>query len=131
MGIFSMFGSSENERERISKVNWIPLVDLGQLHEIIALSSTQPVLIFKHSTTCGISRMALKRFESEFDLNENVVSYFLDLLNYRAISNEISERFGIKHESPQLLLIRDGKCVYDVSHGAIDVADLRMALSLR
>ena len=130
MSIFSsLFGYSENDNERTSNVDWIPLVDLGQLNEIITLSSEQPVLIFKHSTTCGISRMAMKQFESQFDLNDRVTSYYLDLLAYRAVSNEVAVRFGVAHQSPQLLLIDGGKSVYDVSHGDIDVADLRMKLS--
>jgi len=132
MSLFSsLFGGSENQNERTSNVHWIPLTDLGQLNEIITLSSEKPVLIFKHSTTCGISKMALKQFESQFDLNEEVTSYFLDLLAYRPISNEVAARFNITHQSPQLLLIVDGNCVYDASHGAIDVADLRAHLDLR
>jgi bacillithiol system protein YtxJ len=130
MSIFSsLFGGSENQGQPASNVDWIPLTDLGQLHEIITLSATQPVLIFKHSTTCGISRMAMKQFESQFDLNDQVVSYYLDLLTYRSISNEVAVRFGVQHQSPQLLLIQDGKCVFDASHGAIDVGDLRKQLN--
>lgn len=130
MSIFSsLFGGSENQEQPVSNVNWRPLTDLGQLHEIITLSETQPVLIFKHSTTCGISRMAMKQFESQFDLNDQVVSYYLDLLTYRSVSNEVAVRFGVEHQSPQLLLIKDGKCVFDASHGAIDVADLRKQLN--
>ena len=73
MSIFSsLFGGSENQDKPVSNVNWIPLTDLGQLNEIITLSETQPVLIFKHSTTCGISRMAMKQFESQFDLNDQL-----------------------------------------------------------
>jgi bacillithiol system protein YtxJ len=130
MSIFSsLFGGSENQGQPVSNVNWIPLTDLGQLHEIITLSEPQPVLIFKHSTTCGISKMAMKQFESQFDLNDQVVSYYLDLLKYRSISNEVAARFGVEHQSPQLLLIQDGKCVFDASHGAIDVGDLRKQLN--
>lgn len=132
MSIFSsLFGGSENQGKPVSNVNWIPLSDFGQLNEIIMLSETQPVLIFKHSTTCGISRMAMKQFESQFDLNDQVVSYYLDLLTYRSISNEVAVRFGVEHQSPQLLLIQDGKCVFDASHGAIDVADLRAKFGVR
>jgi bacillithiol system protein YtxJ len=132
MNIFSnIFGTSRNQNERSSNVHWISLKDLGQLNEIIALSTEKPVLIFKHSTTCGISRMAMKQFESDFNLNEKVTSYYLDLLSYRAISNEIANRFSVTHQSPQLLLIIDGKSVYDVSHSAIDVAALRVQLELR
>ena len=132
MSIFSsLFGTSESNEERHSNVNWVPLSDLKQLDEIIAESFERPVIIFKHSTTCGISRMAFKQFENAFDLNDKVTSYYLDLLTYRMISNEVATRFGIRHESPQLLLIKDGKCVYHVSHGAIDVENLKPQLELR
>ena len=66
MGLFSnVFGSSENQNKSNSTVNWIPLTDLGQLDEIVTLSNEKPVVIFKHSTRCSVSRFALKQFESE------------------------------------------------------------------
>jgi len=132
MNIFSkIFGTPENQNERTSNVDWIALEDLEQLNEIITSSSEKPVLIFKHSTTCGISRMVMKQFERDFDLNDKVNSYYLDLLSYRPISNEVATRFDVTHQSPQLLLIINGKSVYDVSHSAIDVAALRVQLELR
>lgn len=129
MSIFSsLFGNSENQKETVSKINWTPLVDVEQLNEIISLSSEKPVVIFKHSTRCNVSRMVLKQFENEFDLDEKVTPYFLDLLEHRDISNAIAERFTVEHQSPQLLLIKNGVSVSDVSHSAIDAADLRMQL---
>jgi bacillithiol system protein YtxJ len=123
----NIFGSSEEE-PKSSKVNWRELNDLGQLNEIINESTEQPVAIFKHSTRCSISRFALKQFESEFDLEDKVIPYYLDLLNHRDISNEIASRFGVFHQSPQLILIQDGKAVYDTSHDGISVADLKRNL---
>ena len=129
MNIFSnIFGTSENQNERNSKVNWVSLNSLGQVNDIVTLSAEQPVLIFKHSTTCGISRMAMKQFESDFNLQDKVTPYYLDLLNYRAISNEVAQHFGVIHQSPQLLVIKDGKSVYDASHSAIDAAAVAMYL---
>ena len=129
MSIFSsLFGSSENQKEITSKIKWISLVDMGQLNEIISLSEEKPVLIFKHSTRCSVSRMVLKQFESEFDLEDKVTPYFLDLLEHRDISNAITERFNVVHQSPQLLLIKNGVSVYDVSHSAIDAQDLKSKL---
>ncbi len=126
MSVFSsLFGNSENENSSNSKINWIPLVNLEQLDEIVALSNEKPVVIFKHSTRCSISRMALKQFEKEFDLEDKVAIYFLDLLEHRDISNEIATRFNVYHQSPQLLLIKEGKSVYDVSHDAIDAEKLK------
>ena len=121
----SIFGDSENKNTNTSKINWIELTDLGQLNEIMDLSHEQPVAIFKHSTRCSISRMALKQFENEFDLEGSVTPYFLDLLNHRDISNEIATRFDVYHQSPQLLLIKEGKSVYDASHSDIDAVALK------
>lgn len=123
----NIFGSSEEE-STTSKVNWRELVDLGQLNEIINESTEQPVIIFKHSTRCSISRFALKQFESEFDLEDKVIPYYLDLLNHRDISNEIASRFGVFHQSPQLILIQEGKATYDTSHDGISVADVKRNL---
>lgn len=126
MSIFnSLFGNSEETQKIKSNINWIPLTNLGQLNEIMILSEVNPVLIFKHSTRCSVSRMALKQFENEFDLADTVDAYFLDLLEYRNISNEIANRFQVQHQSPQLILIKDGKAIYDVSHSAIDAVELK------
>ena len=126
MSLFnSIFGSSDEKKEKLSNVNWIPLQLMGQLDEIIALSKEKPVLIFKHSTRCSISRFALKQFEDEFDLQNQIDAYFIDLLEFRAVSNEIASRFGIMHQSPQLLLIKEGKVLYDASHSDIQANELK------
>lgn len=126
MSIFnSLFGNSEEKKEISSTIDWIPLTNLGQLNEIMTVSETKPVLIFKHSTRCSVSRMALKQFENEFDLKDSVDAYFLDLLEYRNISNEIAQRFQVEHQSPQLILIKGGKAMYNVSHSAIDAVELK------
>jgi bacillithiol system protein YtxJ len=125
MSIFnSLFGSSEEKKETTSKINWIPLTNLDQLNEIVALSNEKPVAIFKHSTRCSISRFALKQFENEFDSADATDTYFLDLIEHRDVSNEIANRFKVVHQSPQLLLIKNGQSVYDVSHSDIDAKDL-------
>ncbi|MGE6355088.1 bacillithiol system redox-active protein YtxJ [Flavobacterium sp. NPDC079362] len=121
----SIFGNSDNTDSPKSNVNWTELTDIAQLMEIAAISNEKPVIIFKHSTRCSISRMALKQFEREFDLNDTVDAYFLDLIAHRDISNEIASRFNVYHESPQLILIRNGKAVYDVSHSDIDAVALK------
>ncbi len=121
----NLFGSSETEKPKTSNIDWIQLTDLGQLNEIQEFSSQKPVIIFKHSTTCSISRMALKNFEREYDLNDKIDAYFLDLLNFRAISNEIANKFEVVHQSPQLLLIKNGISVYNVSHDSIDAEKLK------
>ncbi|MES2544220.1 MAG: bacillithiol system redox-active protein YtxJ [Bacteroidota bacterium] len=127
MSLFKNFFGNESE-EPSSKINWIALNNLGQLNEIINTSAEKPVIIFKHSTRCSVSRMALKQFENDFDietLQYNIATYFLDLLNYRDISNEIASRFNVQHQSPQLILIKNGLAVYNVSHSDIDAGELK------
>lgn len=108
-------------------MNWIPLTNVSQLTDIKNESNLRPVLLFKHSTTCSISKTSLNRLErnwSEEDMNSTKL-YYLDLLSYRSISNEISHTFGVVHESPQVLIIKDGKAVYDTSHFDIDYATIK------
>jgi bacillithiol system protein YtxJ len=121
----SIFGNSDNSESQKSNVNWIPLTNLAQLNDIESMSNVKPIVIFKHSTRCSISRFALKQFESEYDLDENVDAFFLDLIEHRDVSNEIASKFGVYHESPQLILIKNGKAVYDVSHSDINAEALK------
>ena len=109
-------------------MNWIQLTSLDQLQEIKA--ATGYSVIFKHSTRCSISMMARKRFELDGELiPENTPLYFLDLIAHREISNQIAEIFQVHHESPQLLLIKDGECVYETSHGGISAEELAEQIS--
>ena len=125
MGLFNVFGKNDNKGMESSKINWNALTALQQLNEISEESNQKPVVIFKHSTRCSISRMALKQFENNFNLHDEVKPYFLDLIEHRDVSNEIANRFEVVHQSPQILLIKDGKSVYDVSHDGIDAEVLR------
>ena len=121
----NIFGNSQEQNDSNKKINWIPLTFMGQLDEMVAFSNQKPAVIFKHSTRCSVSRMALKQFENEFAKEDSVDAYFLDLIEHRDISNEIASRFNVQHQSPQLLLIKDGKSVYDVSHSDIDAGELK------
>ena len=121
----NIFGSDDTPKQNVAKVNWIELKDLTQLQEIVTLSEQNPVVIFKHSTRCIISRTVLKNFEKEFDLESKVKPYFLDLLEFRPISNEIASLFNVTHQSPQLILVKDGKAIYNASHDNIEVKDLK------
>ncbi|KQX15447.1 bacillithiol system redox-active protein YtxJ [Flavobacterium sp. Root420] len=121
----SIFGNSDNSESQKSNVNWIPLTNLAQLNDIENISNVKPIVIFKHSTRCSISRFALKQFEREYDLEETVDAFFLDLIEHRDVSNEIASKFGVYHESPQLILIKNGKAVYDVSHSDINADALK------
>ncbi len=103
-------------------MNWTQLQSTDQLNEIKNLPGYS--IIFKHSTRCSISMMAKRRFELDWDdLPENLPLYFLDLIQYREISNQIAQLFNVYHESPQLLLIKDGECILDQSHGDISIEE--------
>jgi bacillithiol system protein YtxJ len=102
-------------------MNWTPLTDIAQLDAIDNASQTKPVLLFKHSTTCSISRTALDRLERAWTLvdDEGHSAYYLDLLKFRSVSDAIAERYGVTHESPQALIIQNGRSVHDSSHFGI------------
>jgi bacillithiol system protein YtxJ len=111
-------------------INWNSLTREDQIQDIIKESEQKPVVIFKHSTSCSISATAKGRLErqwSESDLAQ-VKPYYLDLLAYRPVSNQVARTFAIEHESPQLLLIRDGECVYDASHLGIRLEEVKKHL---
>ncbi|MBT8233492.1 MAG: bacillithiol system redox-active protein YtxJ [Saprospiraceae bacterium] len=105
---------------------WRTLEDINQLEKISQESFEKPVAIFKHSTRCGISRMVLRNFEGEIKSKDSVNTelYFLDLIANRDISNEIASKFDITHESPQLIIIKDGKAIFDVSHHGISADNI-------
>lgn len=123
MSLFNFFGN-DNKGTASSKIDWNVLTDLQQLEAIVDESSENPVLIFKHSTRCSISRFALKQFEKEFNLEEAIKPYFLDLLMHRNISNEIADRFGVLHQSPQIIVIKNGRAIYNASHQDIEAGTL-------
>ena len=127
MSIFDkVFGNSDSKGTPSSSIEWIQLTELQQLDDIINLSSETPVLIFKHSTRCSISRFALKNFEAEYAIEEEKLKpYFLDLLEHRNISNEIASRFGVIHQSPQVIVIKDGKAIFNTSHSDIDAGKVK------
>ncbi len=104
-------------------MNWKNLNSVGQLDEIKKASFDVPQVIFKHSTRCSISNVAKSRLENA-SAPDGVDFYYLDLLNHRDISNQIAEVFSVYHESPQVLLIKQGECVYDESHGGIRMGDI-------
>ncbi|MEN0006232.1 MAG: bacillithiol system redox-active protein YtxJ [Bacteroidota bacterium] len=107
-------------------LDWIKLNSLDQLDHIVAESSSTPTVIFKHSTRCSISSIAKMRLEDRWDFTaDELKAYYLDLISYRAISNAVADRFAVHHESPQLLLIRNGECTYEASHLDISVEELK------
>lgn len=102
-------------------MDWNYLTSAEQLEEADSVSREMPVLIYKHSTRCHICSMALSRIERGWDAPDydKVKPYFLDVLKHREVSDAVAQRYGIEHQSPQVLLIRNGKCIYSESHSAI------------
>lgn len=127
MSFFHIFRSKVNDSSGNDEpiIPWIPLNRLEQLEEITEISHQIPAVIFKYSTTCGVSRIALRNFEKGLTAEPDKIKlYFLDLHAYRAISNEISNRYRIIHESPQLIVIKNGVSVHHASHHFIDAQDV-------
>ena len=104
-------------------MNWIDLNNIQQLADIKTLSKTRPQVIFKHSTRCSISTMAKSRLERN-EQPETGDFYFLDLLKHRSISDQIAQDFGVPHESPQIILIKNTECVYEESHSGIQMDEI-------
>lgn len=127
MSLFgSIFGKEDKTKpKKESFLTWIPLTSLEQLEEIKEESKTTAVLIFKHSTRCGISSMVIKRFESLFSAeHKSLKVYYLDLLNYRSISDEVGYTFQVMHQSPQLIVVKNGVTVHHASHYDITTVNL-------
>jgi bacillithiol system protein YtxJ len=108
---------------------WLQLTSPVQLLEAINSSSIKPQLFFKHSTRCIISKMALQEFERSGVIKSGLADfYLLDLLNYRSISNEISERLNIIHQSPQAIILFENKVLYSETHERIDGKKVQVIL---
>lgn len=107
-------------------MDWIQLNRVEQLENIKAESFKNPVLLFKHSTTCSISAMAKNRMERNYDQSKvgDLKPYYLDLLSYRDISKKIAEEFSVEHESPQAIVVSNGEAIYDASHYDISFAEI-------
>lgn len=122
MSIFDSIFSNSNPE--VSGFPWIPLQEIAKLDEFQQSKDTT-VLIFKHSTRCGISRSVLSRFEKKHQNNTTRIEfYYLDLLNFRSISKEIAERFNVQHQSPQLLVLKEGEVTFHASHYDILEVDI-------
>jgi len=108
---------------------WQTLNQAGELVAMLERSQEKPQIIFKHSTRCGISSMAKHQLEHDWDIDEEQVDmYYLDLIAHRDISNQIADLTGVVHQSPQIIILLNGKAVFDTSHHAISVARIKAAL---
>ena len=102
-----------------SKFNWNLITDENIFQDLVKLSFSEKVLVFKHSTKCSISTMSKNRLESIGENSRIKKCYLLDLIKYRSISSKIESDFRVKHESPQILIVENGECIYNASHNEI------------
>jgi len=110
-------------------VNWKQLTSTTEVDELIQLSHQKPQLIFKHSTRCGVSSHMKMQFETEWNgADESIDIYYLDLLNYRDVSNYVAKVSKVYHQSPQVILFKDGEAVANASHQAIKANAINAAL---
>ncbi len=110
-------------------MNWIALKNPNQVETLRAESKNQPVIIFKHSRTCSISKTALNRLERNWKEEDmtSVKAYYLDLLSYREVSHSIANLFDVEHQSPQVIVLKNGEAVFHKSHFDIDFASIKNA----
>lgn len=121
MGFLDRLKSSQAQQNE----DWKVLSDLAQLEAIDAESNNMPIVLFKHSTTCGISAGAKHRLEVDWEnIEGDFQFYYLDLLAHRDISNAIAEKWKVRHESPQAIIIKNGEATYNASHGRINANEI-------
>ena len=104
-------------------MNWISLTQSSQIKDIVAQSQEKPVLIFKHSHRCYISKMALRNFEHDFTNPTDSNCYMLDVVGDRLLSIEVVDEFKVQHESPQLIVVSKGVAIYHTSHEGIEARE--------
>ena len=102
------------------KLKWIQVNDFNDIN-----NNNGFIVIFKHSYRCIISRIVLKKFEFQYDNSITNIKYFLiDVLKNREISNKIASVFNVDHESPQLIIIKNGELIHNSSHSDISFSDV-------
>ncbi|TXK71164.1 bacillithiol system redox-active protein YtxJ [Mesonia sp. HuA40] len=130
MGFFDKFLKADEDTSKTPKksIDWLEVKKVNDVETILETSKRQTAIVFKHSTRCPVSRMALNRFEAEADFdNSQVAFFFLDLIQYREVSNLIAEKFQVTHQSPQIIILQNQKIIGHFSHHEIQaevVADL-------
>ncbi len=113
--------SKDKQEKKQSGFPWQRLTSVDQLKKVIESSAEKPVLLFKHSTRCNISIMSLNSFQRHWEgTSEKIEIYYLDLLNYRDVSNAIAQETGITHQSPQVIVLKNKQVVYTATHSSID-----------
>ncbi|WP_231862390.1 bacillithiol system redox-active protein YtxJ [Nonlabens marinus] len=116
-------------KEEIQGIAWENLESIDQLHSLIKNSKIKTKVIFKHSTRCGISRMALNSFERNYEKKDQEVTYYLlDLIQYRDVSNAIASELNVTHQSPQVIVLKDGLVIHTESHHGIDIKKIQQLI---
>lgn len=128
MGWFSKPKDEQGSNTQ-NKLNWIPLKSIDQLMDIVKTTHDKPILLFKHSTRCSISAMAKSSLERNWSTGADLCdTYLLDLLAHRDVSDKISEITGLRHESPQAIVLKGDEIIYDDSHSGIDARRIESIL---
>jgi bacillithiol system protein YtxJ len=104
-------------------MQYLELTSNDTLNHLIELSNYSPIVVFKHSNRCAISKWVWNDFQTS-NIPYHVKVFLLDVIQFRSLSNAIAEHFQIRHESPQALLIFKGTCLYHDSHQSIDALKL-------
>lgn len=107
-------------------MNWKKLESIADLETALEASSNQTIALFKHSTRCSVSSMAKRLVERDWNLA--IDAYFLDLIAHRDVSDAIAQHLNVPHQSPQIILVKDKKAIYNASHESITVASITEAL---
>lgn len=126
MGLFSRLFNGNSETNEEKQLPWLDVTELSQLKAVKEKSGTKTQIIFKHSIRCGISRMVMNQFVEDFNFDNGEVDlYYIDVINHRDVSNAVANIFDLVHESPQLLVVKNGLVVAHESHGSINSMDLK------
>ena len=125
-----MFGTEDSKKQETKGFQWKILSSEADLQAAIAQSDSKNVVLFKHSTRCSISSMAKSRLERGWDISDEAADiYYLDLIQYRNVSNAIATNLGVQHQSPQVIVLRNGKAIYNASHSAIYAQSIKEHLA--
>jgi bacillithiol system protein YtxJ len=122
MGLFSKSSAP------ISSFPWKEITSVEEFNEMLNAPTDKAKLFFKHSTRCSISSMALKGFEREWNVSsDDFELYFVDLIAHRDISNAIAAESHVEHQSPQVVVWRNGEVIYNASHHHIDAQKIQQS----
>lgn len=127
--IFKPKALENNGEDKVNAFQWFTLEDVSQLDALEKISEDKLVVIFKHSVTCGISHMVWHNFKTQIDFdNQHIDMFYLDLKAHRDVSNEVSKRFKVLHQSPQILVLKNREVIHHASHSAIKVDKIKQFL---